>query len=162
MKAVIVYYSMSGNVQYVAENIAANIQADLVQVKPQKAYPDKGIRKFLWGGKCAMMGETPALEPYSFDGAAYDTVIFGTPVWASNIAPPLRTFIKENADALKGKRIGVALCYAGGGADKASAKLKALLDIESFAAELVLIDPKDKPKEEHVMQIKAFCDALGE
>ena len=161
MKAAIVYYSMSGNVQWVAQCVADKIGADLIEIKPVKAYPDKGFKKFLWGGKCAVMGEKPALEPYVFDGAAYDTVIFGTPVWASNIVPPLRTFVQENADALKGKKLAAILCYAGGGADKAIVKLKAVLGVESIAAELILVDSKDKPKAEDAEKIEAFCQVVS-
>jgi len=162
MKSVIVYYSMSGNVCMVAEEVAKHLGADLLEIKPVKAYPDKGIIKFLWGGKCAVMGETPKLEPYTFDAEGYDTIIFGTPVWASNITPPLRSFIKENADALNGKRVAAFVCYAGGGADKAIGKLKALLGVATLAGELILVDPKDKPQAEHLSQIEAFCHSLAD
>ena len=47
------------------------------------------------------MGERPALEPYDVDLTAYDRVVLGFPVWASNFTPPLRTFIRENLEALK-------------------------------------------------------------
>ena len=40
-------------------------------------------------------------------------------------------------------------------------KLKAYLDIESMEAELVLIDPKDKPSDQNQANIKAFCDRLA-
>jgi multimeric flavodoxin WrbA len=42
------------------------------------------------------MAETPELEPYTFDASAYDRIVFGFPVWAGIVTPPLRTFIKEN------------------------------------------------------------------
>lgn len=89
MKTAIVYYSMSGNTRYAAERIAQTIGADLIPLVPTKAYPDSGFKKFFWGGKSALMGDKPALEPYAFDPNAYDLVILGTPVWAGTIAPPL-------------------------------------------------------------------------
>ena len=42
MKTAIVYYSMHGNVRYVAEKVAKGLGADLIELKPVKAYPDKG------------------------------------------------------------------------------------------------------------------------
>ena len=103
MKTAIVYYSMSGNTKYVADKIAERIEADIIRIDPVKAYPDKGAKKFIWGGKSAVMGEKPALHPYEFNVEKYDRIILGTPVWASNFAPPIRTFIKENPD-IHGKK----------------------------------------------------------
>ena len=92
MKTAIVYYSMSGNTKMVAEIIAKELSADLIEIKPVKDYPDKGARKFIWGGMKAVMGEKPQLNPYEFNGD-YDRIIFATPVWASSFTPPIRTFI---------------------------------------------------------------------
>lgn len=159
MKTAIVYYSMSGNTKTVADMIAPKLSAELIEIKPVKEYPNKGFRKFIWGGKSAVMGDKPKLQPYAFDDS-YDRIIFGTPVWASSFTPPIRTFVEENRNALKGKRIAVFVCYSGGGADKAIEKLRAFLEIERFDAELILIDPKDRPSGDNDEKIKVFCDKL--
>lgn len=161
MRKAIVYYSMSGNTEYVANKILNEIDADLIKIEPKKEYPNKGLRKFLWGGKSAIMGDTPALEEYTFDADKYDYIIFGTPVWASSFTPPIRTFIKENKDKLKDKKIAVFICYMGGGADKAIDKLKKTLEIDEFSAELILIDPKEKNTDENDKQIDDFCKKIS-
>ena len=160
MKTVIVYYSLEGNTDYAAKRIAAGIGADLLRLVPEKDYPSSGFRKFFRGGKSAVMAETPKLLPYAFDAAAYDRVIFGFPVWASNVTPPIRTFIKEND--LKGKCIAAFACEGGSGAEKAFLKLKAALGIEALERELVLIDPKTRPSEENERKIGDFCAAFTE
>ena len=73
MKKAIVYYSMSGNTEYVAKYIAEKVNVDLIRIEPKKQYPNKGFRKFFWGGKSALMGETPELESYSFDESKYQS-----------------------------------------------------------------------------------------
>ena len=161
MKTAIVYYSMSGNTKMIAEMISKELSADMIELIPEKAYPDKGMRKFLWGGFAAVMSEKPKLYPYSFDAEQYDLILIGSPVWASNVAPPIRTFVEENKNALKEKQFGVFLCYAGGGADKALEKLKKLLNIDRFVSELVLIDPKDKPAEEYSESVLSFCERIN-
>ena len=160
MKTLIVYYSMGGNTAYAARRIAQALGADTLSLTPEKAYPSSGFRKFFWGGKSAVMAETPALLPYSFDPAAYERLIFGFPVWAGNMAPPLRTFIEDNKEALEGKRFAGAVCFMGSGGQRALKKLKKALGIENLAAELMLVEPKDKPREEVEAQIREFCDAL--
>ena len=149
---------MSGNTEYAAGRIADRLGADLLRLEPEKAYPDSGIRKFLWGGKSAVMAEEPRLKPYQFDAEAYDTVIFGFPVWAGNITPPIRTFISENE--MKAARYAAVACQGGAGAEKAFGKLRACLGHDLMKT-LVLIDPKDKPDPAKDRQIDAFCNALA-
>ena len=161
MRDLVVYYSLEGNTQYVAEKIAEKTGAETLRLVPKKAYHDKGFAKFLWGGKSAIMAEKPALEDYSVDLSAFDRIIFGFPVWASNFTPPLRTFIEDNADALKGKRFAVYACQAGSGAEKAFGKLAAGLGIDGFEQTAIFIDPKARPDDNKEAQIVDFTDRLS-
>lgn len=158
MKTVIVYYSLEGNTDYAAAQIAELLGAELLRLEPVKAYPTGKVGKFFWGGKSAVMAEAPQLQPYRFDAASCERIIFGSPVWASTIAPPLRTFIREND--LKGKKIAAFLCQSGAGAEKAFVKLKNELGIDALEAELVLIDPKSRPNEANKRRITGFCEKL--
>ena len=160
MKTAIVDYSMSGNCEFVAEKIGAILGADLIRLEPEKEYPDSGFRKFFWGGKSAVMCEMPKLKPYNFNVGAYDRIIFGFPVWASNPTPPIRTFIHDNRQALQGKKLASFACCSGGGADKALEKLKKQLGVETLEAELILIDPKEKVDQKNEEAIKGFCEKM--
>ena len=158
MKTAIVYYSMNGNTALAAAKLAEKLGADLIRISPVHAYPDKGLRKFLWGGKSAVMAETPSLEPYSFEADQYDRIVLGFPVWASNVAPPIRTFVKENLEALKSKEIAAFACEGGSGGEKALQKLAECLGRDSLSATMILIDPKDRPKPDNDRKIAAFLE----
>ena len=160
MKTLLVYYSLEGNTELVAEKIANIFGCDLLRLQPMKQYPDKGFKKFFWGGKSSVMAEAPKLEPYVFDGNVYDRIIFGFPVWAGSFAPPIRSFVKENN--LKGKSIAAFACQSGSGAEKAFEKLKKTLGITNLEAELILIDPKNKPTAANEQKIEVFCKILQE
>ena len=164
MKTAIVYYSMLGNTKYVAETIYDELKKsgeniDIIEIKPEKAYPSKGAKKFIWGGKSAVMGETPKLMPYKFNAEDYDRIIIGTPVWASTFTPPIKTFLKENSD-ISGKKISVFVSFSGGGADKTIEKLKKYIGVEELESELILIDPNDNKKAEDILKISDFCSKL--
>jgi flavodoxin len=159
MKTIVVYYSLEGNTDFVAKKIASELNADLLRLYPKKVYPKKGFSKYFWGGKSAVMGESPELEPYSFNAQNYDLVIFGTPVWAGTFTPPLRTFINENS--LEGKNIAAFACQAGEGNPKKFAKLKNALGIENLEAELALINPKKRQSDSNEKKIKEFCQKLN-
>ena len=122
MKTAIVYYSLQGNTRYVAEKVAGETGADLIELIPVKAYPDKGMIKFIWGGSAVTFKKKPDLKPYSFDSSDYDLVILATPVWAGSYTPPLRTFLEDND--LTGKKIAVIATSAGGDSSKCINALK--------------------------------------
>ena len=160
MSTAIVYYSMHGNSEMVAEKIAARLGADVIRIEPDKAYPDKGAKKFIWGGKSAVMGEQPVLKPYEFDADRYDCVILGFPVWASRPAPPICTFLSEQKSKLIGKKIAVFACQSGNGAEKAFERVRNMIGIDAFAGTLILIDPKTRVNAENDKKIDSFCENI--
>lgn len=162
MKNLVVFYSLEGNTEYVADMVKEKVGADLLKLVPKKAYHDKGFAKFFWGGKSAVMAEKPELEAYDVNLSDYDRIIFGFPVWAANYTPPLRTFIEDNKAHLQGKRFAAFACQSGSGAEKALAKLSKSLDIEGFDSTAVFIDPKARPDDGKNRQIEDFCKSLME
>ena len=160
LKTAVVYYSMHGNTEQTAQKIAGLTGADLIRIRPEKAYPDKGLRMFLRGGRGAVTAETPKLEPYTFDPEAYGRIIIGFPVWAGTFAPPVRTFAEENREALRAVRVAAFACQSGSGAEKAFAKLQAFLGISRLDATLVLVDPMRRPDAGNDRKIEAFVSGL--
>ncbi len=160
MKTLIVYYSLEGNTDYAAKRIAERIGADTLRLIPKKAYADKGFAKFFSGGKSAVMAEKPALAPYDIDLGQYERVVLGFPVWAGSFAPPLRSFVTERAQDLKGLRIAAFACQSGAGGEKALAKLRACLGLDAFETTVVLNDPKTRPSADAEAALEAFIASL--
>lgn len=160
MKTAIVYYSQSGHTARAAEEIAGRLGADLIPVRPVRAYPEKGFRKFFRGGAAAVMKRRPALQPYAFDAGAYGLVILGTPVWAGRMAPPMRTFLSENREALRDRSLAVFACSGGGPADKAFDGMKDLLGVSGWAVEPVLFTESENRKQSGAAD--GFCAALSD
>ncbi len=134
MKTLIVYYSLEGNTRLVAQRLAEATGAELLELKPAKAYPTGRISKFYFGGKSAVMCEKPVLEPYSADVSQYGTVILGTPVWAGRCTPPLRSFL--GAESLLGKRVAFFACAGGDSAGKTFELLEELSGCKPVRTEL--------------------------
>lgn len=158
MKTLIVYYSLEGNTRWAAEKIAARLGADTLRLVPKAAYPDKGFKKFLFGGKSAVMKETPELEPYEVDITQYERLVLATPVWAGTLAPPLRTFIRR--EDLTGKQFALVASSMGGSPGKTFEHLKALLGVTEDVPVLSLKDPKSHPSQANEDALEAFCDKL--
>ena len=158
MKTLIVYYSLEGNTRWAAEKIAAQLGADTLRLVPKAAYPDKGFKKFLFGGKSAVMKEMPELEPYEVDITQYERLVLATPVWAGTLAPPLRTFIRR--EDLTGKQFALVASSMGGSPGKTFEHLKALLGVTEDVPVLSLKDPKSHPSQANEDALAAFCDKL--
>lgn len=123
-KALVIYYSFEGNTRSIAEAIAGELGADILELKPVKELRSKGFGKYIWGGRQVVTGKMPELMPLDKDAGDYGTIFIGSPVWAYTFAPALRTFFKQCP--LKGKRVGIFLCHGGGPKD-AMAKTEAML-----------------------------------
>lgn len=112
MKKLVVYYSMTGNTDFIAKTIADTIKADLLHLKPLNEPKTKNkFVRFFWSGREACMKTKPELEKYTINPEDYGIIFLGTPVWAFTYAPPLRTFISTHK--IKNKKIVLFCCHGG-------------------------------------------------
>ena len=125
MKKIVIFYSLDGNTKFIAQKITEKLGADILQLKPEKEIPKIEPLKHLLGGKQVLSKETPKLKKYDINFADYDTLIIGTPVWAYNFSPVIRTFLKENN--FKNKKI-ILFCTYIAGQGKALAGLEKELE----------------------------------
>lgn len=155
MKTLIVYYSLEGNTEMIANKMREHLQADIVRLVPKKDIPSGNIKKYIWGGKSVLFGEKPELEPYEAKIKDYDIIVIGTPVWASTYAPALGTFFSENK--IQGKDIYLVACHGGGGTDKCFHKLKEKLQGNQIKGKIEFVDPTKGSNMEVNERIKEFC-----
>ncbi len=160
MKKLVVYFSMSGNTDYVVNKIKDKIDCDILKLELKKEFSKSKVLRFILAGKSATMGEKPILKDYDFDSKKYNHIIIGSPIWAGTFSSPIKSFIDKNKDKLKSKKISVFLCYSGSDANKALDKLKNELEIDSFDSELYLINPKTKQSKDKDKQIDSFIEKL--
>lgn len=94
MRAVIVYYSYSGNTKKVALELKSYLEkqgsAELIELKPKDE-----TNSFL--GQCgrAMFRKEADIEDARFDLSGFDLVCLGTPVWAFGPVPAMNAYLKK-------------------------------------------------------------------
>ncbi len=113
MKALVVYYSRSGNTRKAGEEIARELGSDVEEIVD--TVNRAGPIGFIISGKQASGKELTKLKPLTRDPAQYDLVIIGTPVWAATMSSPVRTFIVENKGKLKNVAFFITLGGTGEG-----------------------------------------------
>jgi len=113
MKALLTYYSYSGNTDKVA-GIFGKILQSRGEAHIQRLKPVDEIKNFVSQCAAARRGERAMLEEgIKFDVASYDLVLIGSPVWAFAPTPAMNTFLK-NLSGLKNKRVIVLLTSGSG------------------------------------------------
>ena len=134
MKALVVYFSYSGNTKFIAEAVAKVLGADTEELKLTKPLSPSDAGKY---EKLLKDSDVPLL-PLEHDAGAYDVVVIGTPAWYYTFAPPVRRFL-ESVD-LSGKRLGLFCCH-GGGPGKTLQNLKNALPNSTVAGTIEFYDP---------------------
>lgn len=121
-RALVAYYSRSGNTRRVAEVIAAELGAEL---EPITDRTDRhGLLGYLRAARDAIRGcGTPIGDPVH-NPAAYDLVVVGTPVWASAVSPAIRTYLARHAGRLPDAAL--FLTHGGTGRERVFSQMTAL------------------------------------
>ncbi len=110
LNKLVIFYSFDGNTRFIAQTIAEQAGADLLELKPVKEIKTHGFLKYFLGGGQVIMKTKPELMPLEKDPGEYDVIFIGTPVWAGNCAPAVISFF--DIVKLKGKRIALFCCYS--------------------------------------------------
>jgi flavodoxin len=149
-----VYYTRTGKTRFVAEAVAAELDADLEEVVDLKKR--EGKLGWIMGGKDASQKKLTDIAPLKRMPNDYDLIVVGTPIWAWAPTPAFRTYVSQNN--LVDKK--VALFYTFDSDPKqASEKIRQILPNVNIVGELPLKDPS-KNKEETQKKINAWCSTL--
>ena len=95
----VVFYSLTGHTQQIAEAIAAALDADL-EIIEDTFNRDTGLgrpRSAIEG----LLGLRSSITPPKHDPSEYDLVVVGTPVWAVRLASPVRTYLSQHRASLE-------------------------------------------------------------
>ncbi len=117
-KVAVVYFSWSpdGNTRFAAETISKKASADLFEIKAEKQY-NGDFQKCCDEAKPECYGKKlrPIKPIEGLDLAKYDLVFVGSPNWWGTMAPPVRTWVTQSKEALKGKKVCLFQTHGGGG-----------------------------------------------
>jgi len=93
MKSLVVYYSRTCTTKKVAQEITKALKSDIEEVIDIKNR--KGHLGYLISGRDASMKRLTLIKPMQKDASKYDLVIIGTPVWAWDVTPAIRTYLVQ-------------------------------------------------------------------
>ena len=139
-KTLIVYYSYTNNVERIVTELRNQIEADVIEVEPAEKGLDYAANNYAIGSaQIAAIRENPddassypAIDPMNVDLSQYSTIIVGTPLWWSDMAAPLQTFLFQRGEEMAGKNIGLIVSSASSGISGVEADAKRLIPDGKF------------------------------
>ena len=146
-RTLVVYYSKTGNTRKVAQDIAQKLEADLEEITDMKSR--KGVLGFIMGGRDAMTKKGTRISVTSKDPAEYDLVILGSPIWANNIAPALRTYLNK-----KGEKIATRAFFVTAGGGPSSKVLQNISEISTKEPLAILGLPQKELAQQEIYEQK--------
>lgn len=134
-KTLIVYYSYTGNCKAITNALSNQITADVLEIQPA----EKGLRyeannyalgtQLLNAIKANPNNESsyPAIDPVSVSMNDYQNIIIITPLWWSQMAAPMQTFLFHYGSQMTDKNIGLIVSSASSGISGVEADCKRLV-----------------------------------
>jgi len=154
MNSLVVFYSRTGTTKKVGNLISEKLSCDLEEIFDTKKR--SGILGFIKSGKDAMRKKLTILKEIDKNPDLYDLVIIGTPIWASNMSTPIRTYISENKD--KFKNVAFFCTEGSKGGVKCFKNMEELCEKKPMAT--LEINKKEIKKEIYIDKIKDFVEEL--
>ena len=134
-KTLEVYYSYTNNVDNIVTELTKQIESDVVRIEPAEKGLDYAANNYAIGSALISAirnnpddaASYPAIDPVDVNPADYDCIIIGAPLWWSNMAAPLQTYLFHNGAAMAGKKIGLIVSSASSGISDVEGDAKRLI-----------------------------------
>lgn len=126
-KILIVYFG-GHNVKRVSDDLSRITGADVIRIT------DLINRRFAQAGRDSSLGLKTRIAPLGANLSAYEVIIVGTVVWAWNMSPAIRTFLSENKNVLRNKKMAFFTVAGGTEPGKIVKKMSRVADSQALAA----------------------------
>jgi len=154
MNILIIFYSRTGTTKKVANLIKENLNCDIEEIFDTKNR--KGFLGYIKSAIDAIKKKLTTLEKTNKNPESYDLIGIGTPIWASNISTPIRTYIVENKE--KFKEVAFFCTEGGRGGEKCFEKMAKLCGKEPDAT--LELNRKEIKEGIHIEKIKEYVDKI--
>ena len=134
-RTLVVYYSYTGNCREIVNTLTSQIEADVLEIQPA----EKGLRyeanNYALGTQLLNAikanpnnaGSYPAIDPVTTSLSNYQNIIIVTPLWWSQMAAIMQTYLFQSASQMAGKHVGMIVSSHSSGISGVVSDAKRLL-----------------------------------
>lgn len=139
-KTLVVYYSYTNNTHTIVSDLQTQIEVDVIRIEPAEKGLDYAADNYAIGSALISAirenpddaSSYPAIDPVEVQMDEYATVIVAAPLWWSNMAAPMQTFLFHHGDEMAGKNIGLIVSSASSGISGVEADARRLIPDGNF------------------------------
>lgn len=166
-KTLVVYYSFTGNCKTLAAVLAGYAGADVLEIQPAQEGLDYAANNYAIGSSLiAAIREKPndpasypAIEAVNSYAADYENIVIVTPLWWSNMAAIMQSYLFKEGSKLKDKKVGLIVSSASSGISSVVADAKRLVPEAKWAGEALWINNSNRSKSDEL--VKEWWDGLN-
>ena len=156
-RALIVYFSPSGNTETLAWLIQKYTNADVAELKPLMLYP-RDYKNALEQVKLENeLNYLPKLGKFEADVASCPLIYLGFPVWDAQLPPPVKTWL--SLTDLAGKTIAPFTTHAGPGEGEAFGQISQLCPASIVLPGLFLVGNADNTTTQNALRGRRAAEA---
>lgn len=155
-KTLIVYFSWSGNTRAVANTIQELTGCDIVEIEVEEPYSSVYNEVTARARQELDNDIRPALVTQVKNIGEYDTLIVGTPIWSSRLAPPVKSFLAMYD--LTGKRIAPFCTHGGSGTAQSINNIRSVCPDSEILQSLAISSSQAKNSQSN---IKRWLQSIG-
>ena len=142
-KTLVAYYSYTNNTHTIVTDLQTQLSdADVIRIEPAEEGLDYAANNYALGSALiAAIRENPddaasypEIKPVFIDFSLYDEIIVAVPLWWSNMAAPMQTFLFHNGSQMAGKRIGLIVSSASSSISGVEADTRRLIPEGNFVS----------------------------
>lgn len=134
-KTLVVYYSYTGNCHEIVQTLTSQIEADVVRIEPADKTQRYEANGYAVGTQLLNAinanpdspDSYPAIDPVDVDLANYNTYIIVTPLWWSQMAAIMQTYLFHHGAEMAGKHVGLIVSSHSSGISGVVADCKRLV-----------------------------------
>lgn len=153
-KKLVAYYSFTNNVRTIVNELATQKDVDVVEIQPAEEGLDYAANNYELGTQLLNAikaapndaSSYPEIKPVSVDLTQYDDIIIATPLWWSQMAAPMQTFLFHNGAAMAGKNIWMIVSSASSGISGVVADAERLIPNGVFQSNKLWIRSSQVPQ----------------
>ena len=153
-KTLVAYYSYTGNCRSIVSELTKQLNADVVEITPvdkTQRYEDNGyaVGTALLNAIKANPNDAssyPAIDPVNVDVSTYDNIIIVTPLWWSQMAAIMQTYLFQNASAMAGKNVALIVSSSSSSINGVVADAKRLLPAATWMDEALWINDTNRSR----------------
>ena len=146
-KTLVVWYSFTGNSEAIADALRTHVSADALEIKPAEEGLDYAANNYAIGSSLiaairenpSSASSYPAIKNVNVSLGEYETVIIVTPLWWSQMAAPMQSFLFKYGDKMAGKNIGLIVTSASSGISGVEKDARRLIPQGKFLSESLWI-----------------------